>query len=183
MSIIQGTVISYQAEVQATNQAGKPYKAWRLIYTDSAGEVKNLQKPVTGLKFNRALAGQLASVSAGDFVTIVQEKNDAGFLDVKSVTKGDEAPAAALSSNDKQPSRPAAASGGSRDFETSKERADRQVYIVRQSSLERAVELYPKKSPQELVEVAEFFKEYIFNGLAKPTAATSDDDFQDDIPY
>lgn len=185
MSVLAGTVVSYSGNVTATNQAGKQYAAWRLIYTDGAGEVKTLQKPATGLKFNRALAAQLGALQPGDDIIIVQEKNDAGFLDVKSVTKGSEAPAPSLAPKDKQPGTTSAPSAGNRNFETSEERAQKQVYIARQSSLERAVTLYPKKSPQEIIEVAEFFKDYIFDGLPKAAPAPkeyTDDNFHDDIP-
>jgi len=182
MSVYTGTVVSVALNIQATKQAGGTYAAWRLIYTDSRGEVKNITKPVTGLKFNRALEGQLKSLNPGDEITIVQEKNDAGFLDIKSITKGQAGEVPTLSQNDKQPSSTPAPSPSNRNFETSEERAQKQVYIARQSSLERAVTLYPKKSPQEIIEVAEFFKDYIFNGIESASTGSSYDDLQDDIP-
>lgn len=186
MSVITGSVVSINLNIKAKNQQGSEYAAWRLVYTDQNDEVKNITKPIQSLKFNRALEGQLKAIQPGDEVTIVQEKNDKGFLDVKSVTKGVAEEIPTVSANERKSAPAPAASSNSRGFETPEERAQKQVYIARQSSLERAVTLYPKKSPPEIVEVAEFFKDYIFNGLVTAPAATesaSIQDLEDDLPY
>lgn len=58
------------------------------------------------------------------------------------------------------------------NFETPEERAMRQVYIARQSSLDRALEVQKQENPKggpvdrrQLVEDAEYFVDYIMNGL------------------
>jgi hypothetical protein len=154
-----------------------------LIYVDERGETKTIAKPVQGLKFNRQLDATLRSLQPNDVITLVVEKNQAGFNEVQSITKGtaEAAPQLTTTGAAPTPQRPAVPPTG-RDFESKEERQARQVYIIRQSSLERAVDLFPKKSPQELIEVAEFFVEYVQKGLPNQAAKSSLDDFPDDIP-
>lgn len=52
-------------------------------------------------------------------------------------------------------------------WETSEERAQRQVMIVRQSSVSSAVALKPKGTPEEIIEVAKQFEAYVFGKETK----------------
>ena len=139
---VLGTVISISLETQVKKQAGGSYAGWELVYKSSDGDVRTIAKPVQGLKFNAALRNQLGDLAQGDQFTLEQEKNAAGFYDVKAVTKGwsdgVQAPTASKEVAGKA-SAPSSNNYASRDFEGKEERQARQRLIVRQSSLSAAV--------------------------------------------
>ena len=87
-------------------------------------------------------------------------------------------------------------------YETPEERAKKQVYIVRQSSITNAIEYLndqsKKFSVSEVLDVAEQFVQFVFNGrevaeenvkmeratkLAEKGMATVEDEFKDDNPF
>ena len=81
----------------------------------------------------------------------------------------------------------ASASVGARvtgsNYETKEERAARQVYIIRQSSLSTAVELLGQgKSVADVIATAKQFEAYVFGSEANPTQEVNFDDLEDDIP-
>ena len=82
--------------------------------------------------------------------------------------------------------------GGGRDFETREERAAKQVYIVRQSSLTAAIATMTPGSktalnPEDVINVAKQYEQYVFTKedvtevVAKEIPSLEDID--DDIPY
>lgn len=183
----QGIVITVSLNTKAKKQAGGTYDAWELVYKNLDGEVKTIQKPVQGLRFNPALKASLESLSAGDEFTITLEKNAGGFWDVKSVEKGlvvAAAPVVAPSASKPQ----AQNNYQGRDYETKAERTKKQEYIIRQSSLSAAVAVLSagaKTSPkvEEVLELADRFVAYVYNnGSTNAAGASGFDDFEDDIP-
>lgn len=71
------------------------------------------------------------------------------------------------------------------NYETSEERATRQIMIVRQSSLANAVALLGAgASPAAVLQLAQSFVDFVVNGpVVGPTAVSSNfDDMSDDIP-
>lgn len=71
-------------------------------------------------------------------------------------------------------------------YETAEERAKRQVYIVRQSSLSAAINYIgdtKKVSTEDVIAVAKQFEAYVFSVGESPKAAYTADEFKDDIPY
>ena len=78
----------------------------------------------------------------------------------------------------------ASASVGARvtgsNYETKEERAARQVYIIRQSSLSTAVELLGQgKSVADVIATAKQFEAYVFS---KAEGVDAINELQDDIP-
>lgn len=74
-------------------------------------------------------------------------------------------------------------------YETPEERAKRQIYIVRQSSIGHALEFLKNKEGvieediSELLAVAAQFEDFVFNGLVgNGSDLTSDKPWEDDIP-
>lgn len=69
-------------------------------------------------------------------------------------------------------------------YETPDERAARQVYIARQSSLERALDTLKHNNPksvvkkEEVAELAQFYVDFVFNGPAKVVNESERDLFQ-----
>jgi hypothetical protein len=76
-------------------------------------------------------------------------------------------------------------------YETPEERALRQVYIVRQSSLTSAMKFYELRGTkftfEDTIALADEFVNYVFNGNAAPMEAEKpmkkDPDFDYDIPF
>lgn len=107
---------------------------------------------------------RLTNAKPGDTFDIKSEKNDKGYWDWISISDGTGSMTAA---------KPAGNATPKSTYETAEERANRQVLIVRQSSLSNAVEylaLNTKKVPsvQEVVEVAKFFESYVFGKQDTP---------------
>jgi hypothetical protein len=107
---------------------------------------------------------RLTSAKPGDSFDIKSQKNDKGYWDWVGISDGTGSMTAA---------KPAGNATPKSTYETAEERANRQVLIVRQSSLSNAVEylaLNTKKVPsvQEVVEVAKFFESYVFGKQDTP---------------
>jgi citrate synthase len=187
MATVLGTVISVSLETDVKKQAGGSYKGWELVYKSKDGQVQTIAKPVQGLKFNQTLRGQLAELEQGDQFTLEQEKNAAGFNDVKSVIKGwaEGVQAPTAPSNGSAKATPYVA----RDYEGKEEREARQRLIVRQSSLTAAVNVLSvgaKSVDKEAVKaLANEFTDFVFETETKAVKAKAKplpDDFEDDIP-
>jgi hypothetical protein len=146
MAQVLGTVISIELETDVKKNGGGTYKGWELVYKTPDGEVRNVAKPVQGLKYNAALTGQLKALASGDQFTLEQEKNAAGFFDVKTVVKGWSEGVASPSAPatykaDAAPRAEGNAKGNSyqaSSYPTADERLKTQNQIVRQSSLAQA---------------------------------------------
>jgi hypothetical protein len=176
MAQVTGVVISISLETDVKKNGGGSYKGWELVYKSSDGEVRTIAKPVTGLQYNAPLKKQLGELSQGDEFTLTQEKNAAGFYDVKSIEKGivegGKAQASVGSTN--QARAPQAVS----NYETREERTARQRLIVRQSSLTAAIGILGNKAtPPVVKDLAEDLTNWVFEkgqvGIAN---------MEDDIP-
>jgi hypothetical protein len=179
MSQVLGTVISVSLETDVKKQAGGTYKGWELVYKTKDGQVQTIAKPVQGLKFNAALRQQLSELASGDQFTLEQEKNAAGFNDVKSITKGwaegVSAPTAPQSAGAKT------GNYAPRDYEGKEEREARQRLIVRQSSLTAAVNILSvgaKAVDKDLVKaLANELTDFVFEKGSQPSSV-----YETDVP-
>jgi hypothetical protein len=177
---IHGTVISYTGSTKIQKQGGGSYDAWELVYRNEENEVKQLAKPVTGLRFNKPLKASLEALKPNDPFTVVLEKSDKGFWEVKELAKG-ELNGAAVSNipagGGDSPSRPVVAprvvnrvTGST--YETAEERAKKQVVIIRQSCLAQALNFAGGESPIEAVlEHAVKFETFVYAGLEEQAKA------------
>ena len=176
----------------ATDKKGKPYQIVEVSFknlTFNKVESRKIMPFGTTADTNKLLG----KAQAGEFYEVVVVKNDAGFNDWVSATKvegGDVSPATTR----KVESPTSAASSGyatqpvKSTYETPEERAKKQVYIVRQSSISSALtffELNKAKmvSAQAVLELAKEFENYVFGIVSSPSApGTSFEDMEDDIP-
>jgi len=195
MATVLGTVISVSLETEVKKQGGGSYKGWELVYRSDNNEVRTIAKPVQGLRFNAALKNSLSSLNAGDQFTLTQEKNAQGFNDVKSITKGWDAAAGDPVATQAPPTVAAAQKQAApsntytqRDYETKEEREKKQKFIIRQSSISNAIELLsvgakaaPKK--EEVLELAQEFVNFVYEGTPQEVALQAVADIEDDIPY
>jgi hypothetical protein len=111
----------------------------------------------------------LSESKQGDVFDVTAQKNDKGYWDWIQV-----APAGKNTGAEATKQGYAKATSTSRDFETSEERAKKQVYIVRQSSISAAVELAKLNqsdgaSPDDIIRMAKEFEAYVFD-VALPGA-------------
>lgn len=122
------------------------YSVFTLTYESNGRENKK-----SIMSFQKEIFGTLASANVGDVYDVEAVKNGQ-FWDWKSVTKAT-ATSPATSGG----------SGGGYYKETSEERALRQVYIVRQSSLASAVTaLGPGHGTGDYIAAARDFEGYVF---------------------
>ena len=180
---MQITVLN-ATKTQATSKAGKPYTYLELAYKGSDGQVKG--KKVMPFGESKVVFDSLATAGSGEFFDIEAIKNEAsGYWDWVSAKKSDGSAATQSTATD------APAAGGRvmvNTRETAEERAKKQVYIVRQSSITAALSYIgdtKKVSIAEVLAVAKQFEEHVFY-IPKVEVATTikaiDASFESDIP-
>lgn len=166
MSNLQIKVVALEI-VTVPTQKGS-YQTIDLTYRNITFENKVETKKI--MSFNhKDVFNTLKAAQAGDVYTVSRAKNDKGFWDWTSIAAGDAAPAA-VTGNSGVTTTPAKSS-----FETADERAKKQVYIVRQSSISAAIATLKtdKKNPtvEEVINVAREFEAYVFEtGKVVPAA-------------
>ena len=140
------------------SDAGKPgtkgYKVIEVAYKDPDGKTKGMKV----LDFvQREVFSQFKDVNDGDFLDAEFEKNDKDYWQFRSVAK------AAAGSTDSGTKVQSGTSGATTrgNWETSEERAARQVMIVRQPSLSTAVAHKPKASTDEIIATAKQFEAFV----------------------
>jgi hypothetical protein len=124
----------------------------------------------------------LSQAQSGNVFEVTTVKNDKGYIDWTAVTQttGDAAPQAAASVAGASKSTPSPKS----TYETPEERAQRQILIVRQSSVSSAVSSLSAgaKTPPKAADVIAYAKEleaYVFGVEAADTGPTGFDDLPD----
>lgn len=160
-----------QVEVLSVSVEDKgKYKMAEVAYKGGDGKVTSKKL----MSFNHPeVFKTFADAKQGNVFSVEMVKNDKGYWDWISASAGQAAGAktAPTSTGNASPKS---------TYETAEERANRQVLIVRQSSLSNAIEflgLNTKKVPsvQEVVEVATFFENYVFGKTSSPSADVMED--------
>lgn len=178
---ISGKVVKVSIDVDVKKKDGGAYKGWKLVYEQSDGEVKTIQKHMNSLKYAAPLANGLKELNAGDTFTMEMEK-EGDFWNPKSIYKGE--PTITVGGVAKG----SEYKGGT--YATKEERAQTQTYIVRQSSISSALkllEIQGKKTVDQfaVIALAEQFESWVmgksFEGVIDADAGISDMD--DDIPF
>ncbi len=147
---------------------GKTYKTMVLTHTD-LGTKKTDGKKMIDIYTDKTLWAVMAAAKPGDVFNIDRVKNEKGFWEWKTATPTTAA-AAAVAPVRSDP--PAQASGTDKparvgSWETPDERALKQIYIVRQSTINASIEFH--KTQNEPVDVADIlktakaFENYVFN--------------------
>lgn len=163
MNII-GTVVDIQHDQTIQKVNGGTYQGSRFTYRDQNGAIKEQNFTVQSLKFNPAIKNSLNQLKTGEIFTMVKEK-EGEFWNVKGIYAGEgSAPSQTPSAGTtKAPLTPNASPKS--NYETPEERAQRQVYIIRQSAVNYAVNagsLLKLKNKEEILSLAKFFESYVF---------------------
>lgn len=186
---IKATIVSIRFDV--TEQKGdKTYQFFKLQYVDKATkENKTYSGMMSALKFNRTLSNALRSLKGGEEVTLAMapSKFNPKFQELQGVEVDQAQPGTTQAGSPVAETK--STTGYSKgNFETPEERAAKQVYIVRQSSLSTAVSLLAAKKKEatlfEVIDTAKAFEAYVFGrSLAGNETAASQQELVDDIPF
>ena len=174
-------------QIIATSVETKPtakgsYQQLEVTYKNLTYQGKVESKKLMSFGANANSFKALANAQAGSTWEVTVVKNDKGFNDWTTVV----ASSGAVAEASPQAARSGAASAPARStYETPVERAQRQVLIVRQSSLSAAVATLAVGSksvkPDEVIAVAKQYENYVFD--IKDPGPTGFDDIPDfDVP-
>jgi hypothetical protein len=187
MTTMNITVVANDKK-SATSAAGKPYQLYEVAYRNNS-----FQDKLESAKINQysGVFSKVAGMKPGEAYIITKEKNDGGFWqweDVVALPPGEGFTSAT----------PPTASGSRGEtsktftpvkstYETPEERAKKQVYIVKQSSLSAAVEVFKHNNPKgainpdDVITMAQGFVDWVFE-TPKLQAAESLANMSDDFP-
>lgn len=178
------TILSVQSTTQ-TSKAGKPYQQLEVAFKNNTfGKVES--KKLTPFGAQKASFDALANAPTGAVFEVAVVKNDAGYNDWTSVTQAPPNTAIGTPAGSINNAPGAMAKGNTvqvkSTYETPEERAKKQVYIIRQSSISAAIaSLTPgAKSalkPEDVLDLAEDYFNWV---MQDPSAAVKQDLF--DVP-
>ena len=167
-------------------KANKPYDFLEVTYKNLSFGDKVENKKVMPFGSKEVFA-TLKGSTGGDVFTLQREKDNAGYWQWIGIAAGDVQIEQSGSTAGASAAKSATPSPKS-TFETPEERAKKQVYIVRQSSISAAIETLKtdKKAPtvQEVLAVAKQYEQYVF-GIAEVAATEKlpEQDEEDDVAY
>ncbi len=162
------TILSVQSTTQ-TSKAGKPYQQLEVAFKNNTfGKVES--KKLMPFGANKAAFDALANAAVGSVFEVAVVKNDAGYNDWTSVTQAPPGAAQVMQQGSINTA-PGKLTGGSTvqvksTYETPEERAKKQVYIIRQSSISAAIaSLTPSAKaalkPEDVLDLAEDFFNWV----------------------
>ena len=178
---MQVNIIDVGAPNTHAAKNGRSYQSIEITYKGDNGQVAT--KKLMSFS-NPSVFNHIKNLTKGDVVDVVTTKDDNGYWQWTNIGSGQgSAPAAAATSS--APSTGGKVSGS--NYETKEERAARQVYIVRQSSISAAIgalSVGAKSSlnSADVIKLAKDFETYVFS-KEEAVAGPEITDIQDDIPY
>jgi len=159
--------------IQVSVEDKGKYKKADVIYKTSEGKVTN--KVVVSFGVSESVFKKLQEAKNGTSYEVTTQKNDKGYWDWTDISEATKEAQITMAT------KPTGNTSPKSTYETAEERALRQVLIVRQSSLSNAVAFFalnPKKvpAPQEVLEIATMFEEYVFGKRQIPTIENLEND-------
>lgn len=186
---IQIQLLSNQVTTQ-TNKAGKPMQVLEVAYKNLTFQGKVESKKLFDFGVQADSFKTLVAASPTTVFDVEVVKNAAGYNDWTKVTRGnasDVAPAQNKAGSGTSSATSVPAKGG---WETSEERAKKQVYIIRQSSLNVAVQALAvgAKKPidaGEIIGLAKSLEAYVLDSGVTVAATVGQDieSMDEDIPF
>lgn len=132
--------------------------------------------------------GVLSTAQPGQTFTVTVVKNDKGYNDWIALTPSNgavDSPASPIAGFTAKQAGPGAISTRTSTYETPEERAQRQIFIIRQSSLSNAVATLAVGSkgvkPTDVIDLAKLYENYVF-GKADPGPSGFEDMPDFDVP-
>ena len=183
---MQINIISVSQQTIPTTKGS--YQALEVTFKDTTGKVA-AKKIMSFVKESKKAFDTLATASNGDVfdIKMVKDAQDKYWV-WTDATRGNANAQSQSSATTGVSSSAGTVSKG--NWETAEERAKKQIYIIRQSSLSTAVQalVAGAKAPpkqEDILALAKTFESYVFDGLAEEksfaaaTAELEDDLFQD----
>jgi hypothetical protein len=177
-------------QVTKQNKNGKPMQVLEVAYKNLTFNNKVESKQLFDFGVQADTFKTLATARGADVYDVEVVKNNAGYNDWVKVTKGSAATSGTGSpTGHSSATNPPTTKGG---WETPEERAKKQIYIVRQSSVSAAINLlsaHAKTTPklEDVIDTARRFEAYVFESDAAETVARKDvgsiETMGEDIPY
>lgn len=189
--------------IPATTKAGKPYEQLEVTYKDLSYNNTVKSKKIMPFGDSKNVFEALKGATNGQIFDLQTTKNSAGYIDWLAATPGTEGLSSPYISTQQGPAaQPAARSVGASSsaaspartntFETPEERAKKQIYIVRQSSLSAAVATLSvggksALKPADVIAAAREYEQFVFDTAPKQESKPSSDfegfdDMNDDVP-
>ena len=171
---MQITVIDVGAPNTHAAKNGRTYQSLEVTYKNEQGQAQSKKL----MSFSNPQVFKAAQTwEKGTQVNVTTEKDANGYWQWTGLGGGESTVA---------DNKPAASSGNSTrvtgsNYETKEERAARQVYIIRQSSISSAIDLLKDNKPtvEGVLQVAKQFEDYIF---AEKKGVDAINDLDDDVP-
>ena len=171
---MQITVIDVGTPNTHAAKNGRSYQSLEVTYKGADGKVGNKKL----MSFSNPSVFKAAGTwNKGDVVDVVSQKDDQGYWQWTGI--GTEGGSQVAQQSSAAPASGARVTGS--NYETKEERAARQVYIIRQSSISSAIDLLKDSKPtvEGVLQVAKQFEDYIF---AEKKGVDAIVDLDDDIP-
>lgn len=185
---MQITILQVKNSTVPTNKGS--YQVLEVDYKEVNGGKVGSKKIMSFVQTSKPAFDVLSTASPGETyeVGMVKEAGRDGkeYWVFNSATKG--TGAAAQTATQGNSGTATVAKG---NWETSEERAKKQIYIIRQSSISSAISALAVGSktpakPDEILSLAKRFEDYVFDGLtgnfAVDTAALEDENLFQDLP-
>jgi hypothetical protein len=152
---------------------GRSYQSIEVTYKNEQGQVAN--KKLMSFS-NPSVFNYIKELTKGAQVNVTTTKDANGYWQWTGIG-GD----GSVATPESKPATGGRVTGS--NYETKEERAARQVYIIRQSSLSTAVDLLGQGSKvADVIATAKEFEAYVFAKESNPTKEVNFDDLEDDIP-
>lgn len=180
-------IISVKAVTKPGSKPNTTYQVLDVAYRNQTFQNKVEGRNIMSFGATAGTFKTLSTAAGGDVFDIEIVKNEKGYNDWVSAKK---------SNSDGNPAQPVAGRAAvsttnaspKSTYETPEERAKKQIYIVRQSSISNAIDLLTTgaKGPpkqEDVVELAKFFEAYVFGDAAASVEPPFDfSDLEDDVP-
>lgn len=185
---IRGKVVEINLDAQIAKNGGGTYPGATISYRDKDNKLQEKAFHANGLKYNAALKNGLGNLQTSDNFIAQAEKNDGGFWEWKSIAKDTSSNSSSDVKGNNKPQTMSATS----TYATKEERAQTQVYIVRQSSLANALKLAEvqgnkKIDVMSIINDAKWFENWVLNGEKNDAVIKKDDssleNLDNDIPF
>lgn len=177
---------------QSISKNGKPYEQLVVAYKDLSNGGKVASKTIMPFGFQKDSFTTLKAAKPVDVYEVEVQKNEAGYNDWIRAKKGSAQTVPETKSVSTVASN-GSSNAKSTSWETSEERAKKQIYIVRQSSISAAVNALsvgvktPPK-PEDVIEYAKQLESFVFSTGSAETVVRQDvgtiEDLEEDpIPF
>lgn len=142
---------------ETTTPAGKTYQVCELGYRTYDGKTKGMR--ILGITKNKAIFDVAIKAVVGDVLDAQFVQNDKGFWEFgRLVATGEKQATTAVSNSN--------ASAPRGNWETPEERAAKQDFIIRQSSISSAISFFEgakaRPAVEDVLKVADQFRNYVF---------------------